>query len=194
MFDDKQFVQDSLRTESQVDSIVVDPQLLAGATFAFTSAGEILDQIKKNAFYGKPYSQVELAAEFATIIEALDMMKESIQLIEDESRKETLAVNPRMFHSIIGIATEASELVEALELSGGEMDYTNVSEEMGDIGWYQAIAFDEMDTTLENSYTAVVEKLKARYSDKFTSDEAINRDVKEERVVLEQEQEINDGC
>jgi len=192
MLDDKQFVQDCLRTEAHIDKVKVDPQLLAGAGFAFISAGTILDQIKKNAFYGKPYSQVELAAEFAAIVEALDMLKEGIQQIEDESRKQELGVNSRMFHSIIGIATEATELVEALDVNGGEMDYTNISEELGDIGWYQAIAYDEMNTTLENSYSAVVAKLKKRYGDKFTSEAAINRDIEEERVVLEQEHDR--GC
>lgn len=193
MLDDKQFVEDCLRTESKIDVVSVDLELFEGAANAFISAGTILDQIKKNAFYGKPYSQVELAAEFATIIEALDTMKEGIQNIEDENRKEDLNVNPRMFHAIVGIATEATELVEALD-NDEDMDYTNISEEIGDLGWYQAIALDEMNTSLENSYGAVVAKLKKRYGDKFSSDAAINRDTDAERIVLEQEHDINDGC
>jgi len=194
MLDDKQFVEDCLRTESQIEKVKADPQLLGGAGFAFISIGAILDQIKKNAFYGKPYSQVELAAEFAAIVEALDMLKEGIQNIEDESRKVELEVNPRMFHAIVGIATESTELVEALDMEGGKMDYTNISEEIGDLGWYQAIALDEMNTSLENSYGAVVAKLKKRYGEKFTSEAAINRDTDAERVVLEEEQDISDGC
>ena len=190
MLDDVQFVEDCLRTESKIDKVKVDPELLAGAGLAFMSAGAILDQIKKHAFYGKVYNQGELVAHFTTLIESMDLLKKAIQEISNEDREKELDVNPRMFHAIVGIATEATELVEALEIGGDDMDYVNISEEMGDIGWYQSIAFDEMGMTLENSYGAVVAKLKKRYSEKFTSEEAINRDTDAERTVLEDEQ----GC
>lgn len=190
MFDDKQFIEDCLRTESQIDKVKVDPELLAGAGLAFMSAGAIMDQIKKHAFYGKDYNQGDLVAHFTTLIESMDMLKTAIQNVTDESREQELEVNPRMFHAIVGIATEATELVEALEMDGAEMDYVNIGEEIGDIGWYQAIALNEMEMTLENSYGAVVAKLRERYSEKFTSDEAINRDVEEEHTILEEEQ----GC
>lgn len=192
MLDDKQFIEDCLRTESKIEKVKVDPELLAGAGMAFISAGTILDQIKKHAFYGKDYNENELRAEFATIIESMDLLKESILNITDESREQELEVNPRMFHAIVGIATEATELVEAMEIDGSEMDYVNISEEMGDIGWYQSIAFDEMDTDISTSYNAVVAKLKKRYGEKFTSEAAINRDTDAEREVLEDEQ--GQGC
>ena len=190
MLDDKQFVEDCLRTESKIDKVKVDRELLAGAGLAFIAAGTMLDQIKKHAFYGKDYNQAEMIAEFTTIVGSLDILKEAIQNITDESREEELEVNPRMFHSIVGIATEATELMEALDFDNPEMDNVNIGEELGDIGWYQAIALDEMEMTLETSYGAVVAKLKKRYGEKFSSDAAINRDTDAERVVLEDEQ----GC
>ena len=164
-------------------------------------------------------------------------------------------------HGIIGLTTEASELLEALVLSDPEtdMDIVNVLEECGDLCWYLAILcfgykwefsdldiFDDSekpdgqetvisscidfinvtagklldglkkchyygvelnekdnkllaqsihsaicticqvcDTDIESVKLTNIKKLKARYPDKWTKETAVNRDLVNERSILE---------
>ena len=50
----KKYVEDAKRTESNRKQIIFDPEALALAIGMFIGAGNILDQIKKYVFYGKP--------------------------------------------------------------------------------------------------------------------------------------------
>lgn len=99
--------------------------------------------------------------------------------------------NPRVLHAAMGCVTESGELLDALKKQmfyGKELDVTNVKEEASDILWYLAILFDELDTTFEEEEIRVINKLKARFPDKFNEDHAFNRDLEKEREVLEKEQ------
>ena len=60
----------------------------------------------------------------------------------------------------------------------------NLFEEVGDIFWYLAIMADEIGFSFEDVMEKNLEKLKARYGDKFTKDKAINRDLSKELDVL----------
>ena len=61
----------------------------------------------------------------------------------------------------------------------------NGFKEFGDIDWYKAIAFDAWNVDPESPLNAVINKLKLRYPEKFTSSAAINRDLSKERETLE---------
>ena len=65
------------------------------------------------------------------------------------------------------------------------MDVVNILEENGDINWYQAIMMDacggDWGDILENN----IEKLKERFPEKFTNEDALNRDLDAERAILE---------
>ena len=96
--------------------------------------------------------------------------------------------NPRILHAAMGCVTESGELLDALKKStfyGRELDLVNVKEEAGDLLWYLAILFDELGTTFEEEQERVINKLKARFPDKFTEDKAFNRDLTTERSILE---------
>lgn len=91
-------------------------------------------------------------------------------------------------HMMLGVSTEAGELLDALKkhlIYGKEMDWVNVQEEIGDLFWYiagllrlsGADPFQIMDTNIE--------KLKARFGDKFDAHKALNRDLDTEREILE---------
>lgn len=177
----KQYIVDATRTESLVDNIEVDPEFLAGVLQIFIASGNMLDQIKKYAFYGKEYDNVTLRDEFINIVGSLDQIKPSIGGTHMEG---PVAVNPRLFHSIVGIATEATELVEALAQE--DIDGVNVLEEFGDLNWYQAIGIDTLGGDFESVLRTNIEKLRARFPDKFSNESAINRDTDREREILEQ--------
>jgi hypothetical protein len=52
----EQFVVDAIKTESKIDNVVVNEKLLTETIQILIAAGNILDQIKKNVFYNKPYN------------------------------------------------------------------------------------------------------------------------------------------
>lgn len=180
----KEFVTNAIRTESRIDQVVVNELMLTATIQTLISMGNILDQIKKHAFYGKPYDIQALANH-------LNMGEESFRTLstitadEIENDERPMAVNPRLFHSVVGISTEATELLEALDLYGRDLDNTNLLEEFGDIDWYKAIGVDELGGDWEDILVKIIEKLQLRYPEKFTSEDAINRDLDGEREILE---------
>lgn len=176
----KQYVQDAIRTESRIETVKVDPTLLTSILQIMIAAGNMLDQVKKNAFYDRAFDNDKLTQEFAEIIGALDGLK--YVLVNGQERVE-VGYDPRMFHSIVGIATESVELLEAL--AKPEIDMVNVLEEFGDLNWYQAIGIDAASGDFGKILETNIEKLRARYPEKFTSENAINRDLATEREILE---------
>lgn len=184
MSDLNRFVADSIKTESRIDAVYVNEKLFQETINILIHAGNILDQIKKNVFYNKPYN-VEVFLDHNVKLGYAIRALSSIPLEQIELDKIKLDINPRLFHSIVGISTESTELLEALDIKGENMDNVNIAEEFGDIDWYKAIGVDELGINWVTILETVIEKLKARYPNKFTSEDAINRDLNKERDILE---------
>lgn len=188
-----EYVENATSTESLVEVVRADPRMLASTLQIIIAAGEILDQIKKNVFYERDFNNEKITAEFANIVDSLDGLKACI--VEGIAPQET-RYNPRLFHSIVGIATEAVELLEGL--SNEEFDRVNFLEELGDLNWYQAIGIDAVQGNFANVLEANIKKLlksdKARYKKGFTKDEAVNRDTDAEREILTSELGSETGC
>ncbi len=88
----------------------------------------------------------------------------------------------------MGLTTEAGEFVDMLKkhiFYGKPIDYVNAKEEIGDTLWYTALAIDVLETTMNEVMTVNIDKLKARYPEKFTEFNAENRDLVTERKILE---------
>jgi NTP pyrophosphatase (non-canonical NTP hydrolase) len=93
-----------------------------------------------------------------------------------------------LLHAAMGIGTEAGELLDAFKRKifyGKELDVVNVKEEIGDIMWYIAILLRELDLDFEDILQLNIDKLRARFPDKFTENHALNRDLDAERKILE---------
>jgi NTP pyrophosphatase (non-canonical NTP hydrolase) len=87
-------------------------------------------------------------------------------------------VDHDIIHGIIGISTEAGELLDQLKkhmFYGKPFDLQNFREEIGDLCWYMAIATKAIDVDLQDIMESNIRKLKARYGEKFSTDRAINR-------------------
>lgn len=181
------FVKDAIRTESQIEKITVNPFVFRALVDTIISAGTVLDQIKKNVFYKKPFKISEIQDKMATAREAIDAVTFLMhdQEFPNPAFDKDVEVNPRIFHSVVGIVTEAVELLQAIDLNSREVDTVNLLEEFGDLAWYQAIGIDEAGGTFEQVLDRVIAKLRARYPEKFTNENAINRDLAKERKVLE---------
>jgi len=93
-----------------------------------------------------------------------------------------------LLHASMGLVTEAGEFQDALKkhvFYGKPLDKVNLKEEIGDLLWYCAIALEALDTDFQAVMQTNIDKLKARYPEKFTEEKAENRDLDKERKILE---------
>lgn len=157
------YIEDCMRTCS--DSFygsLVHPSIINAFFKDGVETANKLDRLKKTLFYGRdngfrPHSK---------FVNKLTRQQEQV------------------LHGILGVFTEGGELLEALSK---EFDPINVREEIGDVLWYLAILCDALETDIPTEMRRNINKLHARFPEKFTSELANNRDLETERKVLEDE-------
>lgn len=106
---------------------------------------------------------------------------------------KTNDVSPRIEHGVMGLVSEAGELMQAVKhgkIYGKPIDKVNIIEEMGDVMWYMAILADELGVSFEEIWEKNISKLEKRYPEKFNKKDAIERDLRGERAVLEEEKMV----
>jgi NTP pyrophosphatase (non-canonical NTP hydrolase) len=178
--DYNQYIKDATRTESLIDEAITSQKALAKALKIFIKSAQILDLFKREVFYKKDFSDDQIA-----------VLLEEIHTLSTPNGatrgKDKIKVNPRILHASLGFATEAGEIIEALveSMEGKDFDTVNFMEELGDINWYQAIAMDETGLNLEDTLDKNINKLKARFPNKFSEERAIKRSLSTERGILE---------
>ncbi len=94
----------------------------------------------------------------------------------------------QLMHAAMGIMTESGELMDQLKrhtMYGKDLDIVNLKEELGDLFWYIALMAKTLDVSFDELQEKNIAKLKARFGEKFTEDEALNRDLGSERKTLE---------
>jgi hypothetical protein len=187
-----EFIKNALKTESIVDELDIDKMLLIHTLQSFVCVSEILDAYKKKAFYkndkkfkGDVKKQIHT---LEGLVDSINFLYDSI--VEENMEEATPDTNTRVAHGVIGIATEAGELVECWldSLIEGDLDTVNLAEEMFDGDWYKAIISDELDIKWEHHWERIINKLKIRFGDKFSEERANNRDLEKERKALENDQ------
>ena len=183
-----EYVAGAVSTESTIDEEKVNKQFLTQILSMHIASGNILDQIKKHAFYNREYDHPAIDRNVRDIEENLsNLFKSTHDEIEDA--ESTLDIDPRIFHAILGASTESVELLEALEFNGADMDLVNLGEEFGDLNWYQAIFCDaagiKWDDILDTNADKLFKKKEARYKDGFSDKDANERNLEDERKVLD---------
>lgn len=196
---DKNFIKDAIRTESNdfcgIEKRMSDEEnykVLLAATDKAMKALDELDQVKKAIFYGKKKRSYD-----ESFVKYGDVIKDNYDLNQKDIKekvKELKDSDFRVLHGIIGIATEASELLTAIhskltEEESKDLDYVNLKEEIGDILWYMAIMADSIGFSFEEVADKVIAKLKVRYPEKFSLEKADKRALDKERAVLESNEE-----
>lgn len=178
--DYEKYIEDATRTESRIDRALSPEAALADALRLFILTARIIDLYKRQIFYGKDFTNDQLAP-------LLSEIHEISGKANGPADKTDIAVNPRILHASLGFATEAGEIMEALvsSMAGADFDKVNFMEELGDLNWYQAIAMDETGLRIEDILEKNINKLRARFPDKFTEERAIERDLNQERQILE---------
>lgn len=97
-------------------------------------------------------------------------------------------VTPRVEHAVMGIVTEAGELMDAIKkakIYEKELDITNLIEELGDLMWYMALLTDDLNSSFEEVWDKNIRKLKTRYPEMYSNKKALDRSLDKERVELE---------
>jgi len=93
-----------------------------------------------------------------------------------------------LVHMLMGMTTEVGELTDIYKKHlayGKPIDWVNAQEEIGDIMFYIASFCRITGLDLEAILARNVEKLEARYPEKFTEYHATHRDLDKEREILE---------
>lgn len=183
----EEFVKDATRTESKIPFVVTNRDVLSNIISMFILSGQMLDQYKKNIFYKREINNDVLIDNFKALAEAMTNLSYQFKSNEHQDNNDVLVINPRIFHAVLGASTEATELMEQLQhmIETGEgPDAVNLLEEFFDINWYNAILHDELNTAMEHTLLCGIDKLRKRFPDKFTSEQAIHRDVDAEREIL----------
>ena len=185
------FIPLALRTESDVAPLTVNRALFRTVLNIAIQASELADQIKKHAAYNRPIDIAKFRRAAESTIESartLEFVVEGSFKMDADDQPST--IDTRIFHGIFGLFTESGELMEALlkAYDTGSFDVVNLKEEIGDQEWYQAILVDALGANMEAIQARVIEKLRARYPQKYTDESAINRDLTTERAILERDE------
>jgi len=101
---------------------------------------------------------------------------------------ETNGVSPRVEHAVMGVVTEAGELMTAVKkakIYAKEFDKINLIEEAGDLMWYLAILADDLGVSFEEIWDKNIRKLKIRFPEKYDKKLVLNRRLEKERKELE---------
>lgn len=163
-----QYCLDAARTVSnKFYSENVPADYLLETLLNFTDTAQELDDIKKSLFYGRS----------------------NLNVMNEEGCSHAVSiVKPDAIHGIIGIATESGELIESVIKSlvnNKEIDRVNLSEEIGDVLWYVALLCNTFGFSIENIMQQNIDKLKLRFPEKFTEENANVRNLESERQLLE---------
>jgi len=92
-------------------------------------------------------------------------------------------------HPLMGLVTEVGELMDVFKkyvAYGKPIDLVNIKEELGDINWYLGKFYRVLNIDQAEVLAININKLNARYKEKFSQDEALIRNLNEERAILEQ--------
>jgi NTP pyrophosphatase (non-canonical NTP hydrolase) len=99
-------------------------------------------------------------------------------------------------HMMYGLASEVGELMTMLKghyVYKKPFDVVNLIEELGDIAWYLVGTCTIMDIGADDVLSKNIAKLEARYPEKFTEYHAKNRDLANERKILERKEREEAG-
>jgi NTP pyrophosphatase (non-canonical NTP hydrolase) len=91
-------------------------------------------------------------------------------------------------HMSLGMVTETGELSDCFKKNlayNKPLDWIHIQEELGDLLWYISGFCNINGLNIENILDINIKKLTARYPDRFTSENAINRNLDKEREILE---------
>lgn len=189
-----EYIKGAIETESVIEKLSLNKNYVNLLFKLFVLNSEVLDGLKKEVYYGKATKANEETIKLLSQMEAV-ILEAKYAFSSKDNHDTNITVRPRLFHGILGVATEAGELIEALNdnFNGEELDAVNVQEEMGDVDWYQAIIHDDLQLDPNVTLDRNLKKLEARNKGKkFSAEHTNNRDLETERKILEGNAALDD--
>jgi len=171
-----EYLEQSARTAASSLHRIFDDQTIIGTLENAVKYGQEVDKIKKGLYYGK----------HCNISTGDDGTVLNNSIVDN--------VDIDILHGVLGVFTESVEMIEAVLKTMEhppthemyqKMDDVNMVEEIGDMEWYLAMLYRSLETYPEVAKQINIDKLRARYPGKFTTEDAINRDTDTERTILE---------
>lgn len=182
--DINQFQKEAVRTDIEDYSpiqkrLLENKDTLQKAIMGFMISSSTLDLMKKKVMYDADHVKLlKVDGELSK-----QLREFPTDFIDEVAR---CPLRSQLFHYCIGVITEANEMVLALaKASKGEIDVVNMAEETADTLWYQALICERLGINMSDTLAKNNAKLKARYPEKFTTENATNRDLEKERKILE---------
>lgn len=121
---------------------------------------------------------------------ALLTMNGNSEAISDRLNQDNME---HILHAALGVTTEAGEIADQVKKHvyyGKKLDRDNLIEESGDLAWYLVVLLQALNSSLDEALEKNIKKLKLRYGNSFSEEKAINRDVKAERKILEEKENV----
>jgi NTP pyrophosphatase (non-canonical NTP hydrolase) len=96
-------------------------------------------------------------------------LNEYQQLADRTAKHQDMSFD--LMHATLGLAGEVGELTDTVKkylVYNQTLDQANVYEELGDILWFVSLACTTIGFSMQDVATDNIEKLKARYPDKYS--------------------------
>jgi len=113
---------------------------------------------------------------------------EKYQELSKRTNVDLGALLTNNLHMAMGLSTECGEILDVFKKHiayNKDIDYVNIKEELGDIMFYVVNMCNINEWDLRDIMETNINKLRARFPEKFTQENALNRDLETERKILE---------
>lgn len=186
----EEYVPLAVRTENHIGRTEqIQHGVVLGLLLLLRRVCELLDMQKKLIFYGRAIEPDDEDNAISDCVAIADRLRKALRY--PRRVMAPLAIDPRVFHGVLGKLTEGGELAAAIYDAmdpddPGELDTVNLLEELGDDQWYNAILLDALKADMGDVLARNIAKLKHRYPKRFTAEKANDRDLAGERTILEQ--------
>jgi NTP pyrophosphatase (non-canonical NTP hydrolase) len=114
-----------------------------------------------------------------------ELMLKFSKMVNEICQSRILNLDSKMLHSVLGIGTEAGEILDIIKKNmfyGKEIDNLHLKEEIGDLLFYIQDLCINIGTSFEEVLKINIAKLRTRYPNGYTQQNALIRDLKLERL------------
>lgn len=181
--DSKTYLAESGRTAKKIEeNRTIHQNRIAELISMAGTAGVLCDGMKRHEFY----DDTKVAEKIAESLKNVNTLVES--MYENENGVSFTPQQMDILHGVLGVFSEGAEILEALMKcvsSESDLDKVNIVEEVGDVAWYLALMLRAVDGTFNMAMEKNINKLKIRFPNEFSTKDALERNLDQERKVLE---------
>lgn len=193
----REYVQNAIRTESKFNVIsdkhsikAINDSLFHSVLWIQTEMWEIFEAVFIK-WKNKEIDVVNLKEELWDVMWYIAIACNQLDLYDFEFGKQYLDgkdfdnINDFLFY-MNDISINLLDWMKKSLFYVKEYDISKLETQIISMLWYMTNLVKFIDWDLERICTINIEKLRARYPEKFTTDYAVNRDLDKERSILEQ--------